>query len=272
MAVLILLVLAGAVSLAQESSGPRQLPYQGVLERNGQLINAIGSDTVSFRVSLWDANSGGTRVWPEADQGTEYEEHSVNVYSGRFAFNIGSEVPYRHVAATDLYLDIQVMGPDDSVFVPLSARQRFRAAPFAVAADRSDTDFSVAGDLQIAGTVTNGLDVTGTTRTDALSVDANAEVAGDLNVTGSIVGPRLMHDSSPDLQSAGITCPTGKKVIWALGWVNDSDHNCDSANRDNRCSNPIFLMGCVGNSSCTYTGNGGGCGNPGPTCLYAMCE
>jgi hypothetical protein len=139
---------------SSDRSVPKQIPYQGVLERDGQLVNAIGGDTVSFRVSLWDSATDGTRVWPEADQVVEYEEHSVNVYDGRFAFNIGSEVPYRHVADTGLYLDIQVMGPDDTDFVPLGGRQRFLSSPFAVAASRSDGDFLVDSNLNVIGNTT----------------------------------------------------------------------------------------------------------------------
>lgn len=263
---------------APRGTVPMQIPYQGVLEKNGLLVNAIGEDRVTFRVSLYDAPVAGNKVWPASPD--VYDEHLANVYNGRFALAIGSNpaIPYQHIENTPLYLDIQVMGPDDSVFVPLSARQRLLATPFAVAADRSDTDFSVNGDLQVSGAVAgplavnNGLDVTGTTGLDELTVDNNVAVGGDLTVTGGISGPVLMHDSSPDLQGAGVTCPAGKKILWAMGWVNDNDHPCDSENRDNRCSKPVFLMSCAGQNSCSHTGNAGGCSNPGPTCIYAVCH
>ena len=173
---------------------PYLIPYQGMLEKNGQLVNAIGSDRVSFRVSLWDAPTDGVRVWPEADQISEYEEHSVNVYSGRFAFHIGSEVPYRHVADTDLYLDIQLMGSADPGFVPLGGRQRFVSSPFAVAAERADTDFYVPGRLGVGTDAPDReVDIQGAARVSGeltaagpVTIDGDMQTNGLLNVLGEL--------------------------------------------------------------------------------------
>jgi len=166
---------------APRTTVPYVIPYQGVLERNGQLVNAIGGDTVGFRVSLWDAHTGGVRVWPEADQGFEYEEYSVNVYNGRFAFHVGSVVEYRHIADTDLYLDIQVKGPADPDFVPLGGRQRFLSSPYAVAAERADTDFSVPGRLTVDGPT--GLEDMVTVNGD-MQTNSLLNILGDLQVDG----------------------------------------------------------------------------------------
>lgn len=196
-------VLAGRwVPPGSRTTVPYLIPYQGVLERNGQLVNALDSDTVTFRVSLWDADD--VRVWPEDDQGYEYEEHSVNVYSGRFALNIGSVVPYRHIADTDLYLDIQVMGPDDDSFVQLGERQRFLSSPFAVAAERSDIDFYVPGKLGVGtDTPDRELDVQGAARAADLTVTGSTGLEGAVTVGGDMQTNALL-DVLGDLHVDGL--------------------------------------------------------------------
>ena len=153
----------------------------------------IDSDTVDFRVSLWDAPVAGNKVWPAAAD--FYDEHSVNVYEGRFAFDIGSDQPYEHVPDTPLYLDIQVRGPGDADFVQLGGRQRFLSAPYAVAASRSDTGFLVGTDLDVTDTTTTAtLAVTGNATVDAnLGVGigtpaAPLHVAGDARIDGILKG------------------------------------------------------------------------------------
>jgi len=159
-------VLAGTV--------PKLIPYQGVLEKDGVLVNAIGDDQVAFRVNLYDAETGGNLLWGPQDL-------DANVYNGRFALVLG---PYVHVADTPEYLDIQVQGPGDPDFVPLGGRQRLLSAPYAVAADRADTDFEVPGRLDVTGDGWVG----GRHDIDAhLGVGGNAAIGGALFVTGFAV-------------------------------------------------------------------------------------
>jgi hypothetical protein len=189
---------------------PMQIPYQGVLERNGQLVNAIGSDTVSFRVSLYDAPAAGQKVWPSDP--SVYDEHTVNVYNGRFSFSIGSDpqVPYQHVADTPKWLEIQVKGPDDPDFVQLGGRQQFQSAPYAVAAERADTDFLVPGSLTVEGaaSVQSALDVDGPITAPTLEVSGEATVDRlTFSTSGSSMW-RLAYDeysSTLNLYEAG--CP-----------------------------------------------------------------
>ena len=144
-------VVAGLRSPARQDGVPHLIPYHGILEKDGEQEQAIDSDTVDFRVSLWDAPAAGNKVWPAADV---YDEHSVNVYDGRFAFDIGSDAPYVQVPDTPLYLDIQVRGSGDADFVQLGGRQQFLSAPYAVAAQRSDT----SGDLLLGEACTTDYD------------------------------------------------------------------------------------------------------------------
>jgi hypothetical protein len=142
-------VLAGPGGPQPPNAVPYLIPYQGILEKNGVLVNALRPDTVFLRVSLHDSEdvASSARVWPTQAQGFEYEEHEVNVHNGRFALVIGSVVPYMHIENTPLFLDIQVKMDSDPDFVQLGGRQRFMSAPYAVVASRSDTDFLVSGTL-----------------------------------------------------------------------------------------------------------------------------
>jgi hypothetical protein len=171
-------VLAGTGLPEQRKSVPSLIPYQGVLEKNGQPVNAIGEEKVDFRVALFDAVQAGNKVWP-VGVGV-YEEHSVNVFNGRFSFQIGSQVDYQHVAATPLFLDVQV-SMDSEPWVQLAQRQQFLSAPYAIAAHRSDTDFLVAQDLNVSG----HLRVTGSPD------DFGADLAGPDQDAGSLSAVRI---------------------------------------------------------------------------------
>ncbi len=177
---------------------PQLIPYHGILEKDGALVNAIDAQTVSFRASLWDAPVDGSKVWPAGLD--VFDEHSVNVVNGRFTFNIGEDVAYQHVLGTALYLDIQVMGAGDADFVQLGGRQRFLSAPFAIAASRSDGDFDINGaitasgpPLSIQGSAINSddpLSLQGSSGANT-TVGGNLAVAGDMTVTGDLVAGNL---------------------------------------------------------------------------------
>jgi len=125
------LLIGWGASRKTRQSAPLQIPYQGTLERDGVLVNAV-DETVDFRVSLYNSAADGEKLWPAGQD--VYDEHSVNVYSGRFAFNIGSDQEYRPLDDTPLYLDIQVKMAADVDFVPLAGRQQFLYSPQAVTA------------------------------------------------------------------------------------------------------------------------------------------
>ncbi len=198
-------VYADLISPPPLNSVPKLIPYQGNLEKDGALVNAIEPDRVNFRVSLWDDLVVGNQVWPAA--GT-YEQHSVNVYNGRFAFNIGSAVPYEHIVDTSLFLDIQVMGPGEADFVQLGGRQQFLSAPYAVAAAQADLDFTVPGHLSASSIATVG--------SSSVSIqDATIDSTDQLNLqttslTDTVVGGNLQVGDSitsgAGIISANMSC------------------------------------------------------------------
>jgi len=103
----------------------------------------------------------------------------------------------------------------------------------------------------------------------------------------------LMKDV-PNANPIALWCPSGKKVIWAEGYVNDNHTPCSglravfqiptsggvvlglSGNYTNQrgyCAAPQVISDCIGQNYCVYGGieNCGWGGNPGDTCLFMLC-
>jgi hypothetical protein len=138
------------------------------------------------------------------------------VYNGRFALQIGADKPYQHVADMSLFLEIWIKGPQDQDFVKLGGRQQFLSAPYAIAASRADTDFSVPGQLGVTGNTTlqNNLAVSqDTTINRDLYVQRNASIAGILH--GRVLGGAQVFCTGNSAALKGCssfgtaTCPSG---------------------------------------------------------------
>jgi hypothetical protein len=191
---------------------PALIPYQGILEKDGSLVNAIGAEQIEFRVALFDAAVDGNKIWPEAGISPDYPDsvawdcHQVNVYDGRFAFNIGADKAYAQSFDSDLFLEIWVKGPSDNDFVKMGGRQQFLSTPNAVSAFqavtamRSDADFDVAGNLfansiQTSGNPMLAIQDNNIDAADGLSLQADSgaltSLGGGLNVSGDVVAPNL---------------------------------------------------------------------------------
>ncbi len=135
---------------------PLEIPYQGVLEKDGDLI--IGE--VDFQVELYDDQTAGNLLWGP-------ETHSeVSVYSGRFSLVIGSVEPIDRLDMDiqAVFLAVAVKSAGDADFVPLTGRQRLLSSPYAIRSYRA----KYAKEAQIA-TTANGL------QDGAVFADATAE-------------------------------------------------------------------------------------------------
>ncbi|MEO1272546.1 MAG: hypothetical protein AAFX99_30995, partial [Myxococcota bacterium] len=79
------LVLALALSSSAEDteldSGPRAVPYNGILEYNGQPLN--GQADLHFTLTDVPGGQGASCIFTE-------EHDNIVAYSGRFSVNIGS--------------------------------------------------------------------------------------------------------------------------------------------------------------------------------------
>ncbi|MEL6180149.1 MAG: hypothetical protein AAFS10_14410, partial [Myxococcota bacterium] len=130
---LVAAVLSSAVAENSElDTGPRVIPYNGVLEFNGTAFN--GDADLQFSITADDGASC-----------TFVEEHdNVPVYSGRFGVNIGSVagagVDGCIFDAQEVTITIGVRGANESgEYVVLSGRQRIQPVPFSYwAAESSD--------------------------------------------------------------------------------------------------------------------------------------
>jgi hypothetical protein len=113
------LVLTGFLLLLQFAAHSQ---IGGVLDYTGY-YPGLQPGTYSMRFALYDAPSGGTRIWPI---GTAYERHPfVSVSGGRFTVKLGSQGSPLTSLPSSAYLDVGVCAPAGSAcqgFEPLPAR------------------------------------------------------------------------------------------------------------------------------------------------------
>ncbi|MDP3785154.1 MAG: MerR family transcriptional regulator, partial [bacterium] len=118
----------------QGASGvPAIISYQGRLsDSNGDLLGGSGT-TYYFAFSIWDASSGGTKLWPSGNPATT----TATVRQGVFSVNIGDTansypdpLNYDFNTNQDIFLQVQVSS-NNSVFQTLTPRQRIGASAFA---------------------------------------------------------------------------------------------------------------------------------------------
>jgi hypothetical protein len=154
---------------------PRALPYQGVLEIDGEPITATGDDALAIEFALYTSAESVEPVYRQ--------QIRVEVYRGRFTAVIGpvddQGVPIEQVvrAADGLLLGMTLLGdvnnPDDDI--ALSNRQRLMATPYALWTTAA-ANFTVAADLTVGGNVRmNGgtLDLGGGTLTGVGTLDSD---------------------------------------------------------------------------------------------------
>ena len=169
--VLIGLSLAiGFTSMAENTeldSGPRAIPYNGILEFNGQSLN--GQADLQF--TLTDDPSG-------ENINCEFsEEHdNVTAYSGRFSVNIGQptgDLPDCVFDSDAIYIEVDVREADsDGDYVALTGSQRIHPVPFSYWAAEG-SDFKVDGDLKITGAIQDPVD-------SVVEIDSAVDVSGAL--------------------------------------------------------------------------------------------
>ncbi|MEO1267342.1 MAG: hypothetical protein AAFX99_04530 [Myxococcota bacterium] len=186
------MILAVAVTSMADGpeldEGPRAIPYNGILEYNGQAVNG----QADLRFTLTDV--------PGADvQGANcyyVEEHdNVTAYSGRFSVNIGSVDTINNAIdpcvfdSDAIYIEIGVRDAaanednDDSndSYVMLAGTQRIHPVPFSYWAAEG-SNFTIDGNLTVAGniqnpsgdvTINDSLDITGNIQNPSGEVDIN---------------------------------------------------------------------------------------------------
>lgn len=173
---------------------PRVIPYQGVLELDGQPFNG----EVSIGFSIYAASSGGAPLWSE--------ERTVSVYNGTFAVSLGSITPIAAtlLAADSLWVGITVDG------LEMTNRQNITPVPYALwSAQSSDLtvarDASIARNLSVVGTATFGNTVNVGGR---LTATSGLTVLGVLNLPSQSITSAMIADlgvGTADLANDAVT-------------------------------------------------------------------
>ncbi|MEO1269819.1 MAG: hypothetical protein AAFX99_17160, partial [Myxococcota bacterium] len=182
--VLVGMILAvGFSSMAEDSeldSGPRAIPYNGILEYNGQSLNG----QADLRFTLSDDPSG------ENVNCLFTEEHdNVTAYTGRFSVNIGQvtgDLPGCVFDSDAIYIEVGVReatanedeDPTNDDYVALSGSQRIHPVPFSYWAAEG-SDFKVDGNASISGSAIIGgsIDING-----SAVIDGNSNIGLDSNI------------------------------------------------------------------------------------------
>ncbi len=180
------------------------IPYDGYLMLDSAPVNTTGQ---VLQFDLYDSPSGGVLQWSETQ--------SVDINGGRFSVALGKgtkiasspgNATFEQVVldAEKLYLNVLVQD-NTGAFIELSGRQAIEATPFAAWSAHA-ADFNVAGQLDVQGdaSLSNNLDVSGTTTTtgvitphitapsNTLNVNASSiTLGGNTNVQGRLDAPRL---------------------------------------------------------------------------------
>ena len=155
-------------------SGPRTIPYNGVLEFNGESFT--GPADIQFTLT-----DDGNCTFTE-----DHEE--VRVFSGRFSVNIGQptgDLPACLFNADAVYLEMSVRSADDdNPHVALAGRQRINPVPFAYWASEG-SDFKIDGDIRVAAdALVSGNARVGTTDVRPPSGQPRLELANNVDTDG----------------------------------------------------------------------------------------
>ena len=167
------ILTVGLTSLAEDTeldSGPRAIPYNGILEFNGQSLN--GQADLQFTLT----DVPGAEDAEGANCYFEEEHDNVTAYSGRFSVNIGQptgDLPDCVFDSDAIYIEVDVREADsDGDYVALTGSQRIHPVPFSYWAAEG-SDFKVDGDLKITGAIQDPVD-------SVVEIDSAVDVSGAL--------------------------------------------------------------------------------------------
>ncbi|MFO0748147.1 MAG: hypothetical protein U1F43_21185 [Myxococcota bacterium] len=193
------------------------IPFRATLKKSGTAF----SGEVDMRFGVWDAESGGTRLWSE--------EHSPSVGSGRKRISVyagelvaplgayddglGNDDLKDVIAdATPLWVEVEVRTAGANSYTKLSGRQRLVASPYALSSGQAASPTFAS--LAVSGSSGSGLQST-----------AEADVAGSIyfsktfgrfgigiNQTGK-AGPHLLVFGDPGADGGQLRYDTTTNVL-----------------------------------------------------------
>ncbi len=141
---------ASADGLTNTDDVPRIIPYEGVLEFDGQAYTTNDGDPLLIEFALFDGEDAEDPVYTQRIE--------VHVYGGRFTVGIGPvddegvQIGDVIAAADDLFVGLTLIGspddPDDDIH--LASRQRIHATPYSLWTATA-SNFSVGGTIDMNG-------------------------------------------------------------------------------------------------------------------------
>lgn len=159
------LVLALALNSSAEDteldSGPRAIPYNGILEYNGQMFH--GQADLRFTLTDMPGGEGANCIFTE-------EHNNITTYTGRFSVNIGSvqgDLPDCVFNSDAMYIKVSVRdaaadedGDDtNDAYVTLAGQQRIHPVPFSYWSAEG-SDFRIDGSASVGSNLTVGNNLT----------------------------------------------------------------------------------------------------------------
>jgi len=229
---------------------PPVIPYQGVLELNGQPVNRMGDRAMWIEFQIYTSPSAGDIVYRQRLQ--------VEIYQGRFTALIGpsGEGGGRLIdviqSSAELYLGMVLLGDnleaaDDDI--AMSNRQRLMSTPYAMWASGASQftvqrDLTVGGNVTVGETLTVGGNITTNNDLQANQISASAANLNSLEVTGNAniggINTNSLTINGQDVNQMIRTWVRSNCRV-ELGW-RDSCGSCVNA--------PSRVVSSYGNGSC----------------------
>ncbi|NDC74927.1 hypothetical protein EBZ70_06510 [bacterium] len=245
--ILACLLFSGASLIA---AVPATINYQGVVaDSSGTLLGASGAINRKVIFRIFDASTGGTRLWTE--------EQTVTIYKGEFSVLLGAGTTATGTAssetrpaldtvftgsATNRFIEIMVDNGDSSITAsdsPISPRQSITSAAFAFRSQVAESILS-GSDLTItptSGTASNyGLGWYGSGRQwNGFSVDGPVLYGNSGGVLGS--------KASGTQATALLWDASGRVGIGAIGDFRDTNKLVLQGNDANTPAQQLMIRG-----------------------------
>ena len=124
------------IPTAQAAGVPQILSYQGRLtDSSGTLLGSASGTSYYFKFSIYDAVSGGTKLWPSSAPAST----SASVVSGVFNVGIGDTgagypdtLDLNFEDDEEVYLQVEVASSSSGTYETISPRQRITSAGYAI--------------------------------------------------------------------------------------------------------------------------------------------
>jgi hypothetical protein len=216
------LIAAAVLSLAQlaHAAAPDTLSYQGRLTQSGAPVNA--AVTVTF--ALYDALSGGTKLWQESQ--------TVTPANGLYSVNLGQVAALPDTLFTQpLYLGVTLNSdPEMTPRQALNAQPYSRQAKNASRATTADyaTALSVTPNLCPSGQAARGITTSGNATacvTVGTGTGTVTSIAGGTGLTGGPITATGTLSLAPTYQLPQ-GCASGQIPKWSgSAWACQADAN-----------------------------------------------